>query len=273
MNEYKMGGQQSSQANRRESSGDNFENHSKINFVSPEERRAAQKMTPHERKVLESMCVGTKLIGDNVLRTRGPRASIQDPRVLSRDTAHVFSIKRKLFGSLDLDIDNVSSVGEDDGFPIPPPSPFRRGGVSSGSVKDRKKSVSIPKDQRSKESLTRVFNTNLFFNHLDANERNEISDAMFKETHEAGDVVIRQGDEGEHFYIIDMVGSDFKFFLNQSVFILQGEVEVLIDDKVVTTITAGGSFGELALIYGTPRAASIVAKTNLILWGIDRSAF
>ena len=223
MNEYKMGGQQSSHANRRESNTDSFENHSKINFVSPEGRKASHKrMTPHERKVLESMCVGSKLVGDNSLRTRGPRASIQDPRVLSRDTAKVFSIKRKLFGSLDLelDIDNVSSVGEDDGFPFPPPSPFRRGGVSSGSVKDRKKSFCIPKDQRSKESLTRVFNTNLFFNHLDANERNEISDAMFKETHEAGDVVIRQGDEGEHFYIIDMVGSDFKFFLNQSVFML-----------------------------------------------------
>ena len=124
VNEGRMGGQQSSQTTRRESNNDSFENHSKINFVSPEEKKAAMKMTPDERRVLESMCVGSKLTGgDNMMRTRGARASIQDPRVLSRDTANVFSIKRKLFGSLELDIDNVSSLGEDDGSPLPPPSP------------------------------------------------------------------------------------------------------------------------------------------------------
>ena len=50
----------------------------------------------------------------------------------------------------------------------PPPSPIRRGGISSGSMdtEGRQAAVrkpSIPKDRRSRESLTRVFNTNLFF--------------------------------------------------------------------------------------------------------------
>ena len=50
----------------------------------------------------------------------------------------------------------------------PPPSPIRRGGISSGSMdtEGREAAVrkpSIPKDRRSRESLTRVFNTNLFF--------------------------------------------------------------------------------------------------------------
>lgn len=35
----------------------------------------------------------------------------------------------------------------------------------------------------------------------------------------------------------------------------------------------GGSFGELALIYGTPRAATIKAKTDVKLWGIDRDSY
>ena len=48
------------------------------------------------------------------------------------------------------------------------PSPVRRGGISSGSLdtEGREAAVrkpSIPKDRRSRESLTRVFNTNLFF--------------------------------------------------------------------------------------------------------------
>lgn len=38
-------------------------------------------------------------------------------------------------------------------------------------------------------------------------------------------------------------------------------------------ITDGGSFGELALIYGTPRAATIQAKTEVVLWAIDRDTY
>ena len=39
------------------------------------------------------------------------------------------------------------------------------------------------------------------------------------------------------------------------------------------TIGQTGSFGELALIYGTPRAASITAKTDVMLWAIDRDTY
>ena len=206
-----MGGQQSSQASRRDSS--DFENHSKIKF-----EKSPRQMTPHERRMLETLCVGSELSGSAGVRSRS--RSVCDPRVLSRDPAHVFSIKRRINGSLDLelDTDTVSSTcDDDDSAPVPPPSPYRRDGFQTGEsseeMKDRKKSISIPKDHRAKESLTRVFNTNLFFNHLDVDERDAISDAMFKETHEAGDVIIKQGDDGDLFYIIDTVGLCFKFFL------------------------------------------------------------
>jgi len=249
-----MGGQQSSQASRGDSS--DFENHSKIKF-----EKLPRQMTPHERRMLETLCVGSELSGSAGVRSRS--RSVCDPRVLSRDPAHVFSIKRKINGSLDLelDTDTVSSTcDDDDSAPVPPPSPYRRDGFQTGEsseeMKDRKKSISIPKDHRAKESLTRVFNTNLFFNHLDVDERDAISDAMFKETHEAGDVIIKQGDDGDLFYIIDT-----------------GEVDVLINDELVSSITEGGSFGELALIHGTPRAATIVAKTSVVLWSIDRDSY
>lgn len=42
---------------------------------------------------------------------------------------------------------------------------------------------------------------------------------------------------------------------------------------MVTIIGEGGSFGELALIYGTPRAATVRAKTDVKLWGIDRDSY
>lgn len=42
---------------------------------------------------------------------------------------------------------------------------------------------------------------------------------------------------------------------------------------LVTTIGEGGSFGELALIYGTPRAATVKARLNCKLWAIDRDTY
>ena len=41
----------------------------------------------------------------------------------------------------------------------------------------------------------------------------------------------------------------------------------------VTTISEGGSFGELALIYGTPRAATVKSKHETKLWAIDRDSY
>ena len=47
-------------------------------------------------------------------------------------------------------------------------------------------------------------------------------------------------------------------------------MEVLIDGAAVLTISQGGTFGELALIHGTPRAATVRATTTVSLWGLDR---
>ena len=69
-------------------------------------------------------------------------------------------------------------------------------------------------------------------------------------------VFFASGDEGDNFYVMD-----------------SGQVEVFVNNQFATTISEGGSFGELALIYGTPRAATVKAKTDTKLWAIDRDSY
>ncbi|CAF0722610.1 unnamed protein product [Adineta steineri] len=136
----------------------------------------------------------------------------------------------------------------------------RRGAVSAEPYKEEDatsyvKTV-IPKDYATMQALSKAIQTNLLFSHLDDNEKSDIFDAMQPFNYKADDTIIQQGEEGDFFYIIDL-----------------GEVEVYVNNKCVTAISDGGSFGELALIYGTPRAATIKAKTDCKLWAIDRKTY
>lgn len=55
--------------------------------------------------------------------------------------------------------------------------------------------------------------------------------------------------------------------------IIAGTAEVLIDGAVVTTLGAGHHFGELALLDGGPRTATVRAVTTMNLLVIQRPAF
>ncbi|CAH8608463.1 unnamed protein product [Heterobilharzia americana] len=136
----------------------------------------------------------------------------------------------------------------------------RRGAVS-GEVYTEEDAASyvkkvVPKDYKTMTALSKAIAKNVLFSHLDESERSDIFDAMFPVHRNPGDVIIQQGDEGDNFYIID-----------------QGEVDIFLNNEYSSTIGEGGSFGELALIYGTPRAATVKAKTEVKLWGIDRDSY
>lgn len=139
----------------------------------------------------------------------------------------------------------------------------RRGSVSAESIKpsdnvaDR---IVIPKDNATKMRIAAATGHNLLFRNLEADQRHEIVDAMFERKVTKGDVIIKQGDEGDNFYVIDQGSFD--------VFVKKGDQE-----KKVITLTAGGSFGELALMYNTPRAATVIAAEDGVLWAVDRTTF
>merc|ERR1719478_677426 len=64
---------------------------------------------------------------------------------------------------------------------------------------------------------------------------------------------------------------DFLFVIEEG--ILDCKKVIGGEEKVVKTCEAGDAFGELALLYNCPRAASVVAREKCVLWKLDRDTF
>uniref|UniRef100_A0A2A4JHD4 cAMP-dependent protein kinase type II regulatory subunit n=1 Tax=Heliothis virescens TaxID=7102 RepID=A0A2A4JHD4_HELVI len=119
----------------------------------------------------------------------------------------------------------------------------------------------FPKSDAQRQRLAEAVRSILLFRSLDAQQMQQVLDAMFEKRTEPGEYLIRQGDDGDNFYVIE-----------------NGMFDVLVtgDDrieKVVHTYEGSGSFGELALMYNMPRAASVRAQTPGQLWAMDRHTF
>lgn len=61
----------------------------------------------------------------------------------------------------------------------------------------------VPKDAKTMAQLSKSIEKSVLFNHLDANQRTDIFNAMFSVLHKASEYIMKQGDEGDNFYIID----------------------------------------------------------------------
>ncbi|CAG5112953.1 Oidioi.mRNA.OKI2018_I69.chr2.g7111.t1.cds [Oikopleura dioica] len=136
----------------------------------------------------------------------------------------------------------------------------RRGAISAEvyteeEVANYQKKV-IPKDYKTMCALEKAFQNNALLRSCDEEQRSAIFDAMFEKIVSEGDIIMNQGDIGDNFYVIDI-----------------GEVEVLVNGQHVTNIGENGTFGELALIHGRTRAATVRAITKCKLWAIDRESY
>lgn len=91
---------------------------------------------------------------------------------------------------------------------------------------------------------------------------NIVINAMQECRYNPGDFVIKQGDNGEILYVVESGALDcFKLFAGKT------------EETFLKTYQPGEAFGELALLYNAPRAATIKAKENSLLWGLDRLTF
>lgn len=120
----------------------------------------------------------------------------------------------------------------------------------------------IEKKPQVRELLMNNVTTNVLFSSYSKDEQNAIVDAFEAKSFAAEEYIIRQGENGEEFYVIQ------SGLLNIWVKGASGQ-----STKVNTQLGPGQSFGELALMYNTPRAASIQANTDCVVWCISRSIY
>jgi len=113
---------------------------------------------------------------------------------------------------------------------------------------------------------------------LDEARVNSLVEVMWKEEVAEGEKIITEGDLNADFFYVVQDGC-FEIYVSD-----EGETGEIRDSlgaytasgnmgKVVGQVPAGGSFGELALLYFVPRAATVKAKTKSTVWVIDRQNF
>jgi cAMP-dependent protein kinase regulator len=128
---------------------------------------------------------------------------------------------------------------------------------------------SYPKTAEQQSRLQHAVAGNFLFAHLDDEQAAQVLGALQEKLIPAkGIKVIIQGDVGDYFYVVER--GTFDVFMHKS-----GKLEAGPDGlgDVVGNVGPGGSFGELALMYNAPRAATVVSKEPAVLWQLDRVTF
>ncbi|KAI1121924.1 camp-dependent protein kinase regulatory subunit [Nemania abortiva] len=152
----------------------------------------------------------------------------------------------------------------------------RRTSVSAESLKpvadvnDNWSPPTYPKSMDQLQRLQRAIEGNFLFSHLDDEQTAQILGALQEKPIPAKDIkVVTQGDAGDYFYVVEK--GAFDVYVNDSGSLQPGPDGM---GKKVASVQAGGSFGELALMYNAPRAATVVSsEPACTLWALDRVTF
>jgi cAMP-dependent protein kinase regulator len=131
------------------------------------------------------------------------------------------------------------------------------------SLSYRPERIQVPKSSETRAGLEKALSKNVMFSHLERDQLSQIFAAMFEVKYNANDLVYRQGmlpsllrfrlhslvyrtagDEGDNFYVVDKGECD--------VYAIKAGVS-----QHVAAYEVGSAFGELALIYDSPRASTV----------------
>jgi len=108
---------------------------------------------------------------------------------------------------------------------------------------------------------------------LDETRVKQMTDILWKESVPKGKEIITEGDlVADYFYIVQE--GSFEIFVSDTEEGQSAEKAASRgESKYVSTVNRGGSFGELALLYLVPRAATVKAVSDSTVWVIDRMNF
>jgi len=112
-----------------------------------------------------------------------------------------------------------------------------------------------------RDELVETLKGTILFGGLSAEEVEALAARFHPAAYEMGEVLIRQGDEGDKFFVIQT-----------------GTVEVLAEDpeggqRVLAYLRSGDYFGEIALLANVPRTATVRAVTPVGLYSLVREDF
>ena len=95
-----------------------------------------------------------------------------------------------------------------------------------------------------------------FFRVFDENDLKDLAPHVKTETHQAGDTLFREGDNGDCMYIID-----------------KGQIDIVKRNKTLSMFTDGDVFGEMALFEDSPRSADAITSSECALYKILNQDF
>lgn len=190
-----------------------------------------------------------------------PKPETKAPAVFKKESA------READSEEEEDEDDVADI------PVVAPQPKAKGGnrrvsVSAESMDPSKlkaqmsQVTNIPKSPEVTAKLLSVVSKSPMLRMLDNEQKDMIVKAFSGPlVKQPGENVIVQGDIGDTFYLLEDGAVD--------VYIKKGGA----DEIKVHTYKPGDSFGELAIMYNAPRAATCRVNTTATLWALDRVSF
>jgi len=115
----------------------------------------------------------------------------------------------------------------------------------------------VQKSEKEVNWLLQCISDNILFSKLGHKAKLRCVNMMYKESVRKGTVLIKQGDtRAQTFHVIS-----------------SGTFTIHVDGDQVATFKEGMCFGELALIHDAPRAATVTAVEDCVIWTMHRNAF
>ncbi|CAK9303762.1 unnamed protein product [Gordionus sp. m RMFG-2023] len=118
----------------------------------------------------------------------------------------------------------------------------------------------VPKTKEQKAYLIKIIQNIILFRALDKEQANVVVDAMKERRVLQSEKILEQGEIVENFFIIERG-------------IFESSIHMEENSRRVCVYENNGSFGEIALLYNQPSAYTIIARSEGILWVLDRNTY